>query len=103
MRASEDLSRTVVFGPLEFENERSYLGRTAQLRSGTAPALPRAVPAPSLRLWGFQVFPGHALHEKVLHRQKSNGPLVSNQERRAAVVPRLNHSSTVYFFPHRFK
>ena len=34
--------------------------------------------------------PGHALHEKGLQRQISAGPLVSSQERRAAVVPRVN-------------
>ena len=34
--------------------------------------------------------PGHALHENNLQRQLSDGTLVSNQERRAAVVPRVN-------------
>ena len=36
------------------------------------------------------VFPGHALHEKGLQRQLVVGTLVSNQERRAAVVPQIN-------------
>ena len=34
------------------------------------------------------------MHEKGLQRQKSVGPLVSSQERRAAVVPRINRLST---------
>ena len=38
--------------------------------------------------------PGHALHEKGLQRQKNAGPLASSQERRAAVVPRINRLST---------
>ena len=36
--------------------------------------------------------PGHALHEKGLQKQKGVGPLVSNQERRAHRVPRINRS-----------
>ena len=43
--------------------------------------------------------PGHALHEKGLQRQKGVGPLVSSQERRAAVVPVISRSSTVYRDP----
>ena len=39
-------------------------------------------------------FPGHALHESGLRRQIGVGPLVSSQERRAAVVPRINRLST---------
>ena len=39
-------------------------------------------------------FPGYALHEKGLQRQMGIGTLVSNQERRAAVVPRINHWPT---------
>ena len=39
-------------------------------------------------------FPGHALHEKGLQRQTSVGTLVSSQERRAAVVPRINRGKT---------
>ena len=39
--------------------------------------------------------PGHALHEK----QKRVGTLVSSQERRAAVVPRINQLSTAGFVP----
>ena len=38
--------------------------------------------------------PGHALHEKGLQRQKGVGPLVSSQEQRALLVPRLHRSST---------
>ena len=36
------------------------------------------------------VIPGHALHEKGLQRQIGVCTLVSSQERRAAVVPRIN-------------
>ena len=36
------------------------------------------------------VVPGHACHEKGLQRQKGVDPLVSNQERRAAVDPVIN-------------
>ena len=43
--------------------------------------------------------PGHALHEKGLQRQKSVGPLVSSQEQRALLVPRLNRGSTAGFVP----
>ena len=39
-------------------------------------------------------FPGHALHEEVLQRQISVCTLVSSQERRAAVVLRINRLST---------
>ena len=39
-------------------------------------------------------FPGHALHEKGLQRQTGVGSLVRSQERRAAVVPRINRLST---------
>ena len=44
-------------------------------------------------------FPGHALHEKGLQRQIGDGTLVSSQERRAAVVPRINRVSTADFVP----
>ena len=42
----------------------------------------------------MQQIPGHALHEKGSQRQKSIGPLVSSQERRAAVVSLINRLST---------
>ena len=52
------------------------------------------------------LFPGHALHEKGLQRQKGVGTLVSSQERRAAVVPVISRLSTACqpraLFPHRF-
>ena len=35
-------------------------------------------------------FPGHALHEKGLPRQKGDGPLVSSQEQRALLVLLIN-------------
>ena len=38
--------------------------------------------------------PGHSLHEKGVQRQIGVGTLVSNKERRAAVVPRINRLST---------
>ena len=40
--------------------------------------------------------PGHALHEKGLQRQASAGTLVSIQERRALLVPGINHLWTGY-------
>ena len=41
---------------------------------------------------GIQImyFPGHALHEKGLQRQRGVGPLVSSQEERALLVPVIN-------------
>ena len=45
-------------------------------------------------VWARIVFPGHALHEKGLQRQKSAGPLVSSQEERALLVPLINRGST---------
>ena len=44
-------------------------------------------------------FPGHALYEKGLWRQKGIGPLVSSQERRALLVPMINLSSTARCVP----
>ena len=35
--------------------------------------------------------PGHALHEKSLHKQMGVGTLVRIQERRALLVPRIYH------------
>ena len=52
----------------------------------------------SLGFWIRQV-PGHALHEKGLQRQIGVGTVVSSQERRALLVPRLNRWSTVCFVP----
>ena len=45
------------------------------------------------------VLPGYALHEMGLQRQLGVDTLVSNQERRAAVVPRINRGSTAGFDP----
>ena len=47
----------------------------------------------------MSMIPGYALHEKGLQRQISNGPLVSSQERRAAVTPRINRWSTAGCVP----
>ena len=44
-------------------------------------------------------FPGDALHEKGLKRQIGVGTLVSSQERRAAVFPRINRGSTARCVP----
>ena len=41
-----------------------------------------------------QLIPGHALHAKGLQRQIGVVTLVSSQERRALLVPRLNRGST---------
>ena len=43
--------------------------------------------------------PGNALHEKGLHRHNGNGPLVCSQERRAAMVRRINRLSTARCVP----
>ena len=54
------------------------------------------------RSWvsGFCI-PGQALHEKGLQRQEGVGPVLSSQEQRAALAPRMNGSSrgsrTTYF------
>ena len=48
---------------------------------------------------GWILVPGHALHEKGLLGQQGVGPLVSNQERRAAVFPLINRSSTARRVP----
>ena len=42
----------------------------------------------------MSVIPGHALHEKGLQRQIDVGTMVSSQQRRALLVPRLNRGST---------
>ena len=44
--------------------------------------------------WTRYGVPGHALHDKVFQRQ-----MVSSQERRAAVTPRLNRGSTARCVP----
>ena len=46
-------------------------------------------------------FPGHALHEKQLQRQKSGSPLVSSQERRVGLVPRVNRTFCSHIGLHR--
>ena len=66
------------------QTEHGATRKTIQFISGTAAAV-RVKP-----------FPGHALHEKGLQRQLGVGTLVRNQERRAAVVPRINRLSTGY-------
>ena len=45
---------------------------------------------------GFSGIPGHALRKNEQQKQKYAGPLASSQERKAAVVPRFNRSSTGY-------
>ena len=44
----------------------------------------------TLDLRSFNIFPGHALHEKFLQRQKGVVPLVRSQEQRALLVPVIN-------------
>ena len=47
--------------------------------------------------WGDAApIPGRALREKGLQRQQGVGPLVNSQERKTAVVPLFNRSSTGY-------
>ena len=41
-------------------------------------------------LENMSLFPGHALREKGLQRQKGVGPLVSSKEQRALLVPLVN-------------
>ena len=57
-----------------------------------------------LYMRGVVAFPGHALHEKGLQRQKGFGPLVGSQEQRALLVPVINRGSTarqpLILFPH---
>ena len=53
-----------------------------------------AVLSPIVRLATVVVVPGHALHEKNLRRQIGDGSLVSSEERKAAVVLRINRVST---------
>ena len=45
--------------------------------------------------------PGHALHEKCLQRQIGVGTLVSSQEQRVLLVPRLNRGFCSSIFLHR--
>ena len=64
--------------------------------SASRPAPPALLCRPSVRRLAstcpqYVRVPGHALHKKGLQRQISDGTLVSSQERRAAVVPLINH------------
>ena len=85
---------------------RPVLSASRPARPG--PAAPPCAPSRRARgmfgFWNHQTFTGHALHENGLQRQKCVGPLVSSQEQRALLVPRLNRSSTAgqprILFPH---
>ena len=46
-------------------------------------------------------FPGHAVHEKGLQRQKGVGPLVGSQEQRALTTPRSNRGFCSFIGLHR--
>ena len=54
-----------------------------------------------------RAFPGYALHEKGLQRQKGVGTFVSIQERREHFAPPIKRGCTarqpLTVFPHRFK
>ena len=94
----------------QFEGAQGMLcGRRANRRpacAGSSGFWNRRV-IPSYALHEKRFLPGYALHEKGLQRQIGDGPLVSSQERRAAVVLRINRSSAarqlLVVFPHRFK
>ena len=63
------------------------------------PVSARRGPAPArryIRVWDSTdlFIPKHALHEKHFQRHTFVGPLVSSPERRAAMVPQINRSST---------
>ena len=55
------------------------------------PAVRRRVPT---HPWYVRIFPGHALQENWFQRPLGVGTLVSDQERRAPVVPRTNGGQT---------
>ena len=71
---------------MEKQNLRLTCGLSAELRPLFVLGCLASVPAPAY-LSFVNPFPGHALHEKGLQKQKGVGTLVSSQERKAAVVP----------------
>ena len=71
--------------------------RPALRHSAAPPRAARPVVYTGFGFGGTLKDPGHALHEKGLQRRIGIGPLVSSQERRAAVVPRINCWSTAGF------
>ena len=79
------------------------LSKTAEAAIHQAHATPEWCPGAYVCMYDsrlcYHIIPGHALHEKGLQRQKNVGPLVSSQEQRALLVPRLNRSSTGDFVP----
>ena len=67
----------------------------AQPRGAAPPCAAQSRPAQGMS--GFLI--RHALHKNGLQRQSGVGTLVSNQEQRAPVVPRINRGSTAGFVP----
>ena len=100
MRASEV---AIVYHALWGKRVNCFLGEPSRRRPIHCPATPRTAAPPCAALsrpargmsglWAPQI-PGHALHEKGLQIQKGVGPLVSSQEQRALLVPRINNLST---------
>ena len=84
-------------GPLVSSQERRAAVVTRINCGSTAdkPVVNRGLCSPI----GLHRIPGHALHEKGLQIQIGDGPLVSSQEQRAAVVPQINRWSTASFVP----
>ena len=94
VRASGGTFRTCVFDALEGAKDGFFVGepiRRLLVLPGRAPPRPAVRRPDPTHPWFVLIFPRHALHEKGLQRQ-GGGPLVSSQERRAAVVPQANRS-----------
>ena len=79
---------------LKSESRRREVGRwTHQLDRPPAPRRTQPSPARTGTVPARVIFPGHALHEKGLQRQKSAVPLVCSQEERALLVLSINLSN----------
>ena len=79
-------------------NKHRHTGQQPGTKSGRRP-FDKPVIGRGLTAFFVPSVPGHALLEKDLQRQLGAGTLVSSQERRAAVVPRINRGSTARCVP----
>ena len=70
--------------------KRRPTGRQPGTKSTSRPAVRRVINRSSTGRCVPPSVPGHALHEKGLQKQISDGTLVSNKERRALAVPVIN-------------